>query len=308
MVASRGATPLWISPLVHHRKEDPKTEQYKVLQRLVTQSPNPHHSDSEIETALEAFVVNGESLWRRVVVRSGPTCPKQIIHASFTLPNDGPTVPVLVDSADSSSLCWASFPERPDHKLLCVLSSPTLLCIWDVYPGGKEYDLGGEGHFIPLPFEACAVHAIGDKHGLLLQRTDSMEDRIAFDLHNKTWTMMGFNDHEEDDGFFLKAPPRPVRLGGDINMSGSSIGGMNIPTASNPVPSLFSLSHPLDDVLPISLQSDSEAPTGTGTVTDVFEKILFVGVLRWTDQNDALLDRREYSQPICVTYHTQRKR
>jgi hypothetical protein len=300
MVTSGEATPLWISPLIHHPTNDDSGQySYQVLQRLVTSSPNPDHLETEIETALEAYIgPEGDVLWRRVVVRSGSSSPQQVIHSSFSLPNE---TPVESDSV----LCWAAFPERPNHKLLCVLASPTLLCIWDVYPS-VDSDLGGEGHSIPLPFEACAIYAIGDKHGLLLQRNDSVEDQLAFDVQNKTWTMSGLQGiDDDDDGFILKAPPRPVRFQGDMS-GASSIGGLPVPTSSSAVPSLFSLAHPLDDVLPISLLADDNIQPGT--ITDVFEKVLFVGMLRWTDPNEDILDRREYTQPICVTYHTQRKR
>jgi hypothetical protein len=45
-------------------------------------------------------------------------------------------------------------------------------------------------------------------------------------------------------------------------------------------------------------------------VTDVFEKILFVGTMKWLD-DDTTVDwwtRQEHSQSICVTYHNQLKR
>jgi hypothetical protein len=298
MVASEQAAPLWITPLLNYRRKDPESGHYEVLQRLVTPSPKPDQEEAEIETALETFIgPDGVALWRRAVVRSGPSCPRQVVHASYMLPNDG------VSICSDSVLCWTAFPERPDHKMLCVLASPTLLCIWDVYPQGEEADLGGEGHSIPLPFEASGIHAIGGHHGLLLQRTETVDDRLAFDALNNTWTSTGLQGEDDDDGFILKAPPRPVRL---RHSTGTSLASLNVSTASSSVPSLFSLSHPLDDVLPISNLPDGDLHQGT--VTDVFEKVLFVGVLRWTDPSEAVIDRKEYSQPICVTYHTHRKR
>ena len=296
MVASEDATPLWVKPLLNYRRKESENGHYDVLQRLVTPSPKPDHSEAEIETALETFVgPDGVALWRRVVVRSGPSCPKQVVHASYMLPKKA--VSVLTDLV----LCWTAFPERPDHQLLCVLATPTLLCIWDVYPEGEEADLGGEGHSIPLPFEASGIHSIGGRHGLMIQRIETMEDRLTFDAQNKTWTSTGLQGDDDDDGFVLKAPPRPVRLRESI---GTSIG--SVPAGSGSVPSLFSLSHPLDDVLPISNLPEGELHPSV--VTDVAEKILFVGVLRWTDPNESVIDRKEYSQPICVTYHTHRKR
>ena len=268
----------------------------------MTKSPNRDHLETEIETALEAFVgPDGETLWRRVVVRSASSSNHQVLHASYMLPTNCPAV-----EDTENSICWASFPKRPKHQFLCVLASSTLLCIWDVYPDSAETELGGDGHSIPLPFEASAIYPIGEqKFGLFIQRKESVEDRLAFDLQNKTWTMSGLQGaDEDDDGFVLKAPPRPLRLSGDF--SSNSFGGSPIPSSSNPVPSLFSLSHPLDDVLPVSLMMSGE--TQAGIVTDVFEKIIFVGILRWTDPTEPIVDRKLYTQPICVTYHMQRKR
>jgi hypothetical protein len=306
MVASQEAAPLWITPLLNYCKKDPESGHYEVLRRLVTPSPNPDQNsndEAEIETAIETFIGpdGGAALWRRVVVRSGPSSPRQVVHASFLLPDDNGS---HLSSSDAS-VCWTAFPERPDHKLLCVLASPTVLCIWDVYPQGGEADLGGAGHSsIPLPFEACGIYAM-DHHGLMLQRTETFDDRLAFDVQNKTWTSTGLQGEDDDDGFVLKAPPRPLRL--RDSMGNSDMGSLNVSTAaSNSVPSLFSLSHPLDDILPVSNLPDRDLHPGI--VTDVFEKVLFVGFLRWTDPTEAVVDRKEYTQSICVTYHTQRKR
>ena len=299
MVASQAATPLLIKPLINYVRSDPEIGRYEVLQRLVTPSPNPNREEAEIETALETFIdPEGSALWRRVLVRSGPCCPKQVVHASYMLPRNNARI--LTDNW----LCWTAFPERPEHKLLCVLESPTLLRIWDVYPKGEEVDLGGEGHSIPLPFEACGIHAIGESLGLLLQRTETLEDRMAFDAQNKTWTSMGLQMDDDDDGFILKAPPRPARL--RESTGNSTLGSANMSTTSSSVPSLFSLSHPLDDVLPISNLPDGHVHPGI--ITDVSEKIIFVGLLRWTDPADGVVDRKEYTKPICVTFHTHRKR
>jgi hypothetical protein len=317
MVAAHEASPLWIHPLLTCRQSGPESGRYALLQRLFTPSPNADQEEAEIETALEMFIgPDGSALWRRIVVRSGPTCPKQVTHASFMLPDD--SAPVVSDSI----LCWAAFPERPDHKLLCVLAKPTLLCIWDVYPKGEQSDLGGEGHSIPLPFEACGIHAIAGNHGLLLQRAETMEDRLVSDAaaqNSKSWASLYHHQgDDDDDGFVLKAPPRPVRL---RESTGTSLSGLNVSTtvaSNNSVPSLFSLSHPLDDVLPMANISPDTGGSfqpaigggggGGGVVTDVFEKVLFVGVLRWTDPNEAVIDRKEYTQPICVTYHTHKRR
>jgi hypothetical protein len=229
---------------------------------------------------------------------------------------------------------------------LCVLANPTLLCIWDVYPTAtsdtstrqqpsqsqSQVHLGsGEGHHLPLPFEASGIFAVGNnQHGLIVQRCETAEDLFAFDRGswNNTSTTGekegrqqqqqqddDDDDDDDDDGFILKAPPRPVRLRDSIG--GSTLASLNVSTAtSSPstvgpsnVPSLFSLQHPMGDIVPVSTFVDDET-VQTGPVTDVFEKILFVGVMKWVDDdpNIPYLERKERSHPVCVTYHTQLNR
>ncbi len=255
--------PLFINPIIKCRQGNPDIGRYEILQRILTTGPN----DSEIETAIELFIGPDNSpLWKRVIVRSGPMCP-QVTHASFPL-TDEDSLP------QGNAICWASFEEQPDHKFLCVLANPSLLCIWDVYP--DQPSSVGEGHSIPLPFEASSIHALHGQ-GLLMQRVDTVDDYVDVDWH----------EVEEEDGFVLKAPPRPVR---------TSLETLQAPS----IPSHFSLSHPLDDVLPIS--------NTTGMVSDVFEKVLFVGELTGVDFAKENHERIEFQQTICVTYHAQKKR
>ena len=129
-----------------------------------------------------------EVLWRRVAVR-GCVGADRVLHASFSLPDDdyGSTFAASDDKHEDTfvedhTICWASFPERPDHKLLCVLASPILLCIWDVYPlsenKSSESIGGGEGNFLTLPFEARGIFPLADNNGLLLQRKQTIEDHL----------------------------------------------------------------------------------------------------------------------------------
>lgn len=258
-----GAAPLWITPLVKCQRASPDIGRYEVLQRIVTEGPN----DSEIETAIELFIGPDDvPLWKRVIVRSGPLCPP-VTHASFPLTDDD-SLPV------GNAICWAAFPEQPNHKLLCVLANPCLLCIWDVYP--DQPSSVGEGQSIPLPFEATSIFSLQGE-GLLIQRVETVDDHVDAD----------WNEVEEEDGFVLKAPPRPVR---------TSLDTLQVPS----IPSLFSLSHPMDDVLPIT--------SVNVMISDVFEKVLFVGALSGVDATKPYAERTEFQQTICVTYHTQKKR
>lgn len=298
MTFSDESTPLWVTPLLNFKKSELESGHYETVQRIVTAAPNPGKEESEIETAVEIFIgPAGSALWRRVVVRSGPSCPKQAVHASYMLPNDRQPL-----TSSSSLVCWAAFPEQPHHKFLCVLGNPTLLCIYDVYPKGHKSGLGGEGHSIPLPFEACGIHSIGGGQGLLLQRAETLEDGIGYDDHHSGWAS-GLQGEEDDDGFVLKAPPRPVRI---RESTGTSFGSLSLQGSSSAVPSLFSLSHPLDDILPVCDFSGGDL--FAAPFDDIFEKILFVDVVRWIDTTEAAKDRIERLQPICITYHTQRKR
>ena len=125
---------------------------------------------------------------------------------------------------------------------------------------------------------------------------------IAFDAQNRTWTSTGLQGEDEDDGFVLKAPPRPLRF---RESTGTEFGSLSMPKNPTTVPSLFSLSHPLDDILPVSNMCDADSQNSP--FEDVFEKILFVGVVRWVDPAIIAAERKEHLQPICVTYHTHKK-
>jgi hypothetical protein len=50
-----------------------------------------------------------------------------------------------------------------------------------------------------------------------------------------------------------------------------------------------------------------DADSQNSPFEDVFEKILFVGVVRWVDPAIIAAERKEHLQPICVTYHTHKK-
>lgn len=211
----------------------------------------------------------------------------------------------------------------------------------------------GDGYFIPLPFEASGIFAIdvpvsleeiqssdtndglGGNNGLgglLIQRSETVEDLYAFDLPSSS---LGVNevdglDSNQDDvavnnEFVLKEPPNALRLGRDSAEGTNSLPNLNMSTTTTPsrgdgptgtldtkrVPSLFSLSHPNGDILPVLTTFASEIDGGiaSGPVTDVFEKILFVGTMTWVDPRiGSWLDRKEYFQLVCLTYHVHLKR
>lgn len=325
--------PLWIHPLASRKlnpeESDSKTDgSYRVIQQLVSPSPNPHCPEAEIETVLEAYVSpKGGCLWRRVAVWSGLTS-QRVLHASFTLPNqqnegedfnlNQPLSNVPIHE-QPSLLCWAAFPERHNHKLLCVLVSPSILTIWDVYPAAEDADsdrvyISAEGHSVSLPFQCNGIYPLGESHGILLERKQDQEDFEARKA-SEAFPSIDIPNPELEDEFFLKAPPRNTRISG-IPLEHNNLfsqqphGGAPLSTprtaytaASVEVSSLFSLKHPLEDVLPVSLWSPDNNGEGT-LVTDVFEKILYSSTLRWADHQDHYSGKRENQHPICVTYNT----
>jgi len=321
---------LWISPL-YQKDIESENGPYRTVKRLVTKTPNPSCANTahgEVETSLEEYLgPTGQVLWRRVAVR-GCTGAERVLHASFTLPHDDYGSTFAGDDTDAEDnnnnavkdhiMCWASFPERPGHKLLCVLASPLLLCIWDVYPlsGDKMSESigGGEGNSLTLPFEARGIFPLADNNGLLLQRKETLEDRLFNDGKSSSWVTRADLDEDYDDGgFVLQDPPTPVRLG---TMLSSPAGmEMTIPqpspqasatTLAAPVPSLFSLKHPLDEILPVTMVERNGSPALSPP--NVLEQILFVGALRWVEHGGNSYHVKEYSQPVCVTYHAQLKR
>ncbi len=320
--------PLWISPLFQ-KDDGGENESYRTVKRLVSKTPNPSCAETahgEVETSLEECLgPAGEVLWRRVAVR-GCVGADPVLHASFFLPDDdyGSTFAASDDNehtfVEDHTICWASFPERPNHKLLCVLASPILLCIWDVYPLSEKISSesigGGEGNFLTLPFEARSIFPLADNNGLLLQRKQTIEDHLMNDDTRSAWmATRGVDVRDDYDGdFVLQDPPAPVRLG--TMLSSPSGMEMSIPQPSPhvsagifgvPVPSLFSLKHPLDEILPIALIEDNDLAQAFSP-PDILEQVLFVGALRWAEHDDNPYHVLEYTQPICLTYHQQLKR
>lgn len=320
-VASKA--PLWITPLFQKDVEDDGC--YRTVKRLVMRRPNPSCADTghgEVETSIEEYLgPSGEVLWRRVIVR-GYSGAVPVLHASFMLPSDEKISCASTKNnglenkeVEDHIMCWTSFPERPKHKVLCVLASPLLLCIWDVYPSNNgnmisESIGGGEGHFVTLPFEARGIFPLAENQGLLLQRRETVEDRLVKEsVKRSTWMAREVLDDEcGDGGFVLQDPPNPVRLG----LTSPSGMEMTItqpsPLASGcieSVPSLFSLKHPLDELRPMTMHGGDSSDT---LFSDVNEIVLFTGTPGWTDHNDGPYEKKQYTQPICVTYHTQLKR
>jgi hypothetical protein len=156
---------------------------------------------------------------------------------------------------------WTSFEDAPHHSVLCALLHTTQVCIWDVYPQQSEASLSlpAEGWTISLPFECSNILAVQGR-GILLQRLEYAED-----------------EETAVDGFILKSPPTATRR------------------VISAVPSLFSLTHPLQDVLPVCLitKTGMDCPP----VTDVHEKWTWMGTVHG---EEPLL--------LVLSYHTLQRR
>lgn len=319
------------------RPQKKHNEEWIILQKLVSSHPC-HDDDNDNNKCVVATVwqvAKANQRTQRVAVYSGTALFNETensgfsgnsLHVSFQLP-----VYAQPPSVDSHSVfCWTTFPSMdPKHKVLCCLVATTSLCIWDVYPqspqetsthdsnsGGGTSVLPSEGWTVTLPFECRAIFSVpGSGGGLFLQRLEDVDDRVA----------MSTLSVSEDDGFFLKGPPtlnktHQIKVSSQASASPFGIEPqVHLPiTSSSAVPSLFSLHHPLDDVLPVvettvvvsSLSSDPlQQFQGCTPVTDVFERLLWIGTSTWVDSmaddsSDEGIITTHQSAVFAVTYHT----
>ena len=269
---TKHSKPVPIEALIDLTGDRPST--HETAQRIVR--PHPQFPESSIETVWEVFPDKS----MRIAVYSGPDSLPRVLHSSFALPPDADP-PI----ADQNLMAWTSFPDDPTHLVLCALINATAVTVWDVYPSaGEEHSslmLPAEGWTISLPFECCSILAV-EQRGLFLQRLEYAEDMQQA--------------VEEDDGFFLKSPP-PIanREKGPRH----SIAPPPAPpeTPSNAVPSLFSLTHPLEDVLPVcQLIAGTIRP-----ITDVYEKLVWMGQAEWVDPTKSYEERKMNTQVLIVT-------
>ena len=347
----RRREPLRVTPLqtttttIPSNNNNNRHHQYRQLERIVTPLHPIHDNDGndncggEVETILEALYETNDHhdqklLWRRVVVQSSTASTnnqKKMVHASFLLPqvddNDDDTDD-NDDTSFGSRLAWTTFAEQngteatpetsKSQPVLCVLAAPTLLCLYHVHPSTHNSMSNSvvveDAHTIPLPFRAARLQALTScGGGLLLQRQASVVDQEELQIQMQQSQYHSFlnskeeasNMMDDNDGFVLQAPPKPVRTTTPMNHSMTT-------NVNHGVPSLFSLQHPLEDVLPVLWLNDNDDnndnPTTTTTermVTDVFETVLFCGSFEWEDETN---DHDQQQLPICVTYHQHLKR
>lgn len=166
-----------------------------VIHRILRRS---EYGEGEVETILLRVL---DSL--QIVVRD-----EQNIHEIITLEKD-----YFGQIDNRNRICWSTFEEMK-CCILCVLTSPTQVRIWD----SNSFLGEGEGTAIHLPFEANAIFPL--ETGILVQRRHVPEDEEEYN----------------DDDMFVTSKPE----------------------ASYAVASLFSLTHPLRTLLPVSSSLVSE--------------------------------------------------
>ena len=282
--------------------------------------------------------------------------------ASFDLPistGDG-----FQKDDEGPILCWASFQRRNDdtthhhddrsdnvhvqhQKLLCVLSNPTTLHLFDVLGDndvnvnvetneGGGWSFGPLGHTIPLPFRACALYPLDyygnnehssdnptstNCHGLLILRapsSDLLEPGVPAEVPfspeglSIPGTPRRDRDHngssnDMEDG--LQLPPEPVRLNFQRNDFMNEMEGDDEVV----VPSLFSLCHPLDEIRPLTKRSvinhgESDGPNSF--FADTEERLIFIEPPRLFARHSCHSSdlAQIYATPICVTYNRALKR
>lgn len=244
--------------------------------------------------------------------------------ASFDLPVS--TGDCFKDDEVGPILCYASFRRHDgqhssntaadgEHKMLCVLSNPTTLHIFDVlgdFNQSKQQggSIGPSGHIIPLPFRARALFSLDyfgsdTCHGLLILRAPSDKEPVPTEVPfspeglSIPGTPRRYGGNVDND---LQLPPEPVRLNFQtdvfIEMEEDEV-----------VPSLFSLCHPLDEIRPIAkIEADDTARSDL--FTNVDERLLFVGSPRLFARHESHSadSAQTHTAPICVTYHETFKR
>ena len=155
---------LHLLPLYEY--QDQKCDE-RTLQRIVTKSPNPDLKS--IDTEIEILLLESTTGKRRVLINGSNTT-----HISLQLSNsDGAD---NLDHVNDQLLCWTFFADKPEIQLLCILSCPTMVTLFDVY--GQDSVAGGEGHQIYLPCEARSVFSL-PSGGLLIQRKETPEDALV---------------------------------------------------------------------------------------------------------------------------------
>lgn len=305
-----------INPLTIH--ETPTNPHRIVISASQLNPNNPSHLDDDGDI-ISHIKKCGDGAKKAVVERMDGTR-----IASFDLPAS-PTDGFTDD--EGPILCWASFQRRDgphasdadERKMLCVLSNPATLHIFDVL-GDVHLDKSeGEcidplGHTIPLPFRARALFSLdyfgtdnNDCHGVLIVRAPSDREPVPVEVPFSPEGLSIPGTPRRDRGSCmedeLQLPPEPVRLNfqrDDFDFEEDEV-----------VPSLFSLCHPLDEIKPMA-RNDSNIDGGFNAhlFTNADERVVFIGapLLFPRHPSHAKKMPKTYAAPICVTYNHAMRR
>ena len=305
-----------INPLTTH---ETTTNPHRIVISASQLNPNnPSHLDDDGDI-ISYIKKCGDGAKKAVVERMDGTR-----IASFDLPAS-PTDGITDD--EGPILCWASFQRRDgpnasdvdERKMLCVLSNPATLHIFDVL-GDVHLDKSeGEcidplGHTIPLPFRARALFSVdyfgadnNDCHGVLILRAPSDREPVPMEVPFSPEGLSIPGTPRRDRGHCmedeLQLPPDPVRLNfqrDDFEFEEDEV-----------VPSLFSLCHPLDEIKPIARnESNREGGVNVHLFTNADERVVFTGapLLFPRHSSHSKETPRTYAAPICVTYNHAMRR
>ena len=302
-----------ITPLTTHNT---RTNPHRIFSSASSLNPDNSQCLNDDCGDIISYVQTYEDAKKAVVERMDGTK-----IASFDLPNS--TGDGFNDDA-GPILCWASFQRRGSQdagqrKMLCVLSSPTTLHLFDVLGDvnlekSEGWSFGPSGHTIPLPFRACALFSLDyygaadNCHGLLILRAPSdlepVPTEVPFSPEGLSIPGTPKRDHgsnDMEDG--LQLPPEPVRL----NFQRNDFMDME----EEVIPCLFSLCHPLDEIRPLAKNdSDHREDDGANLFADADEHLIFVEPPRLFARHPCHSPdlAHAYATPICVTYNQSLKR
>lgn len=212
-----------------NQRQDP----HKITHRRIVVVPQKR--DSSIEIAWEQSTIDYS---QRIALYAGPDASRSdAIHATMRLPPDT-VVPSPETERTGSVMVLATIQE---HEILCCMIHPLAVLLFDIFPDPKRPALiPSEGWTIPLPFHCVGVYALPGQ-GILLHRHDGQSSSF---VEPSQWKSQ-----------FQSKVPAPPFTSPQPHLADDSTGSF----------SLFSLHHPLEEILPVS----------TNQFTDV-QKILWV--------------------------------
>ena len=347
----------------------------RVLERCVSPHPLDHASagSSSITTLLLA---TPQACWVRVYNHSNTNSNDNdcgyTLHASFRVASTFAWTqqqPVRSSSRSEPQqhhhqnhrrlLCWTSFSSNNKHLVLCVLTDVSSLAIYDVYPSRRYSQDASEQQqrtndhewLVTLPFDCDSIHAMATTkedgagaEGLLLQRSMDLSEimmnmNTTVEEEDVNVAMQEQDDGSSNNNRILPSPANTNQLWSQQQQQTSQ----QQPLVASAMPSLFTLSHPLEEVLPVLLLPPAAGATTTTTTTtktnknasifmdptttsmqtyvsDPMEVVVWTGMAEWSthcessssSSNSSNHTQQQAQQQqqllLVVTYHTRFQR